>query len=88
MAWGNSWLGLQPSLLVGRASRKVCWTHLCNTGTLSPGRGVKDGGAITCLNSQWGSTLVAVDRPQRIEPNCACTVTTERTIQRREPEWR
>ena len=52
MAWGNSWLGLQPSLLVGRASRKVCWTHLCNTGTLSPGRGVKDGGAITCLNSQ------------------------------------
>src|SRR5207302_9920470 len=45
-------------------------------------------GAITCLNSPWGSTLVAVDRPQRLEPHCACTVTTERTIQRREPEWR
>ena len=32
MAWGNSWLSLQPSLRLGSASSKVCWTHLCHTG--------------------------------------------------------
>jgi len=34
VAWGNSWLCLQPSLRLGRASSKVCWTHLCHTGGL------------------------------------------------------
>jgi hypothetical protein len=40
VAWGNSWLGLQPSLLVDRASSTVCWTHLCNTGGLCRQAGV------------------------------------------------
>ena len=53
---------------------------------LSTGRGVKDGGAITCPNTQWGSTIVVVKRPQLIGPPYACVVTTERTIQRREPD--
>jgi FixJ family two-component response regulator len=53
---------------------------------LSTGRGVKDGGAITCPNAQWGSTIVAVKRPQRRGSLYACVVTTERTIQRREPD--
>lgn len=40
MAWGNSWLSLQPSLRLGSASSKVCWTHLCNTGGLCRQAGV------------------------------------------------
>ena len=40
MAWGTSWLDLQPSLRLGRASSKVCWTHLCNTGGLCRQAGV------------------------------------------------
>jgi CheY-like chemotaxis protein len=89
VAWGTSWLDLQPSLRLGWASTKVCWTHLCNTGrALSAGSSVKDGGAITCPNSQWGSTITGVKRPQCTGPPCACGVTTERAIQRREPEWR
>ena len=37
------------------------------------------GGAITCPNSQWGSTIVVAKRPQCIGPPYACVVTTERT---------
>jgi len=40
VAWGNSWLSLQPSLRLGSASSKVCWTHLCNTGGLCRKAGV------------------------------------------------
>ena len=88
MAWGNSWLGFQPSLLVGRASSKVIGLTYVRPGVLSEGSGVKNGGAITCANSQWESTITAVKRPQCIGPPCAYALTTERTIQGREPEWR
>jgi hypothetical protein len=79
VAWGNSWLCLQPSLRLGRASSKVCWTHPSTPGAFLGRNGVKDGGAITCPNSQRGSTIVVVKRPQRIGPPYACVVTTERT---------
>jgi hypothetical protein len=56
VAWGNSWLSLQPSLQLGSASSKVCWTHLCHTG-VTPGafvgrQGCQGWRAITCPNSQ------------------------------------
>ena len=32
MAWGNSWLSLQPSLRLGSASSKVRWTPYVTPG--------------------------------------------------------
>jgi hypothetical protein len=87
VAWGNPWLGFQPSLLVGRASSKVIGLTYVRPGGLSEGSGVKNGGAITCANSQWESTITA-KRPQCIGPPCAYALTTEQAIQGREPVWR
>jgi hypothetical protein len=67
VAWGNSWLSLQPSLRLGSASSKVCWTQLCNTGGLCRQAGVSRmaGNYLSKLSVReynWSSQEIATHR--------------------------
>ena|GEM_PF-4336038 len=67
MAWGNSWLSLQPSLRLGSASSKVCWTHLCHTGAFVGRQGYQEwrGNYLSKLSVggyNWSSQEAATQR--------------------------